>query len=323
MLRITVGLMAFFLGIFGPLQTSVSLGNDDYPTKPITLVIPYGKGGGSDRTYHAIKPGLDKHIGQETLIKRVGGKGGTVGASFASKMPADGYHIFLSPAGPVVIQPHLRKLDYNYDDFEPICRITQAPVAFMVNSDSKYNSLKELIDDAKANPDKLAYASSGYGTVPHIVMETFNLLTGTKMRHIPQSGGSKKVVQVVKDGKAQIFADPMTMAAVFGLKVLAVFYDERVPEFPEAPTLKEMGIDMTYSLWFGLYAPKGTPKKYLDKLDCACAKALHEPEVIDRMTKEKNTIKYLGGKDLKSFVHAEYLKNKQFVAEAGLSGSVK
>ncbi len=328
MLRVTVGLMVFFLGIFGsgilgPLRTSVSLGSDDYPTKPITLVIPYGKGGGSDRTYHAIKPGLDKHIGQETVIERVGGEGGTVGASFASKMPADGYHIFLSPAGPVVIQPHLRDLDYDYDNFEPICRLTQAPVAFMVDGDSKYNSLQEVIDDAKANPDKLAYASSGFGTVPHIVMETFNLLTETKMQHIPQSGGSKKVVQVVKDGNAQIFADPMTMAAVFGLKVLAVFSDERVPEFPEAPTLKELGIDMTYSLWFGLYAPKGTPQEFLDKLDCACAKALHEPEVIAQMTKEKNTIKYLGGEDLKSFVQAEYLKNKQFVEDAGLTSSVK
>jgi len=271
----------FMIGIGMPLAP-VCQADDSYPAKPITLVIPYGKGGGSDRTYHAIKPGLDKHLGVETNIKRVGGKGGTVGASFASKMPADGYHIFLSPAGPVVIQPHLRKLDYNYDNFEPICRITQAPVGFMVNGDSKYNTLQEVIDDAKANPDKLAYASSGYGTVPHIVMEAFNLATNTKMRHIPQGGGSKKVVQVVKDGKAQVFA-----------------------------------------LWFGLYAPKGTPQKIIEKLDCACAKSLHEPEVINNMAKEKNTIKYMGGKELNAFVDSEYLKNKKFVANAGLTGSVK
>jgi len=321
--RIVLLLMVSFMIGIGILFAPVCQADDSYPAKPITLVIPYGKGGGSDRTYHAIKPGLDKHLGVETNIKRVGGKGGTVGASFASKMPADGYHIFLSPAGPVVIQPHLRKLDYNFDNFEPICRITQAPVGFMVNDDSKYNTLQAVIDDAKTNPDKLAYASSGYGTVPHIVMEAFNLATNTKMRHIPQGGGSKKVVQVVKDGKAQIFADPLTMAAVFNLKVLAVFSDQRVPEFPDAPTLKELGIDMTYSLWFGLYAPKGTPQKLIKILDCACAKALHEPEVIDNMTKEKNTIKYMRGEELNAFVESEYLKNKKFVANAGLTGSVK
>ena len=295
----------------------------EYPEKPVILIVPFGAGGATDGLARAILPALQDAIGADVVVKNVAGGGGTIGAAEAASAKNNGYSIFLSPVAPVTVQPHMRELPYDVGSFEPICRVSMNPVALHVNKNSPYHSMADVVAAAKANPGKLTYASSGAGTIPHVLMTTFVNSANLKIKHVPFQGGSAKVMKGLLGGEVDLFADVTSLATRFDTRMIALFNPERIAEFPDLKTAREQGHDLSYAIWFGMFAPKGTPAEIISHLAVACGKMLKAPASIKAMNNAKRNIAFISGAEFRDFVAAEYKKNAEFTTIAGLNKSQK
>lgn len=305
------------------LAVQVSSAQAEYPDKPVTLIVPFGAGGATDGLARAILPALQKAVGADVVVKNVSGGGGTIGAAHAASAKNNGYSIFLSPVAPVTVQPHMRNLPYDVGSFEPICRVSMNPVALHVKKSSPYHSMADVIAAAKANPGKLTYASSGAGTIPHVLMTTFVNSAKLKIKHVPFKGGSAKVMKGLLGGEVDLFADVTSLATRFDTRMIALFNPSRISEFANLKTAKEQGHDLSYAIWFGMFAPKGTSAGVIKHLATACGKMLKAPASIKAMSNAKRNIAFLSGDDFKNFVSSEYKKNAEFTTIAGLNKSQK
>ena len=295
----------------------------EYPDKPVTLIVPFGAGGATDGLARAILPALQEAVGEDVVVKNVSGGGGTIGAAHAAAAKNDGYSIILSPVAPITVQPHMRDLPYDVDSFEPICRVSMNPVALHVNKKSPFHSMADVVAAAKANPSKLTYASSGAGTIPHVLMTTFVNSENLKIKHVPFKGGSAKVMKGLLGGEVDLFADVTSLATRFDTRMIALFNPTRISESPDLKTAKEQGYDFSYAIWFGIFAPKGTPAGIIKHLAAACGQMLKAPASIKAMNNAKRNIAFLSGQDFRNFVASEYKKNAEFTTIAGLNKSLK
>lgn len=295
----------------------------EYPERAITMVVPFGAGGATDSLARAILPAFIEAVGTDVVVKNVSGGGGTIGAAEAASAKADGYNILLSPVAPVTVQPHMRELPYDVDSFEPICRVSMNPVALHVRKDSPYNSLADIIEAAKAEPGSLSYGSSGAGTIPHVLMTTFVNSNDLEIKHVPFKGGSAGVMKAVLGGEVDLFADVTSLATRFDTKMIALFNPDRIGESPDLATAAEQGHDLSYAIWFGVFAPKGTSSEATDILAKACDAMLKAPASVEAMNKANRNIAFISGQKFRDFVASEYAKNAEFTTIAGLNKSQK
>lgn len=217
-----------------------------WPSKPITFVVPFPAGGGTDAFARPLAAQLDTQLGQRIVIENRGGAGGTVGASYAAKQPGDGYTFFIGAAHHAIAPALYPKLDYDIlKDFIPVGVISEPPQVIVVNPKVPANTLQELIALAKAQPGKLNFASAGNGTTHHLAGELFLLLTGTKVTHVPYRGAGPAMQDLVA-GHVQIMFDGFGSSAgqIAGnaLRGLAVASAKRADAFPNLPTAAEAGL---------------------------------------------------------------------------------
>jgi tripartite-type tricarboxylate transporter receptor subunit TctC len=260
-----------------------------WPTKPVTLVVPFPPGGSSDMIARSIGAKMQDKLGQPVVIENKGGATGTIGAGQVKRAAPDGYTVLVSSLGPFVIAPHLIK-NVPYDagkDFDLLTVLVQAPNVLVVPAASPLKSVADVIAAMKKTPDKMSFASSGNGSSDHLTAELFWLQTGTTGVHVPYKGGGPAMSDLLG---AQVDASFQNINAVVPhvasgkLRALAVTSAQRSPLLPQVPTLAEAGVkDVDVYSWQAAAAPKGLPADVKAKLHAAMIAALNDPAVKPKL----------------------------------------
>lgn len=260
-----------------------------WPTKPVTLVVPFVAGGGTDIGTRILAQRLSQAWGQAVVVDNKGGAGGNVGLESVSRARPDGYTLLVGNVGTQAINPTLyKKLSYNPDTaFVPVGQFAELPFVLAVTPSLPVKNVKELVAMAKAQPEKLTYASSGNGGSPHLSAETFKIATGTQMLHIPYKGGGAAMTDLMAGNVDMIFASVLETSGFIKagkLKALAITSKNRVSAMPDVPTLQESGVSGAESgSWIGLLAPAGTPGEIIDKIAKSLQQAVASPEIQQQL----------------------------------------
>lgn len=260
-----------------------------WPSRPVTIVVPFAAGGGTDIGARILAQRLSQMWGQAVVIDNKGGAGGNVGLEAVSRAKPDGYTLLTGNVGTQSINPTLyKKLNYNPDtSFVPLGQFAELPFVLAVTTSLPVKNVKELVDMAKAQPEKLTYASSGNGGSPHLSAETFKIATGTQILHIPYKGGGAAMTDLMSGNVHMIFASVLETSGFIKagkLKALAITSKTRVSALPDVPTLQESGVSGAESgSWIGLLAPAGTPKEIVDKISQSLQQAVAAPEIQQQL----------------------------------------
>ncbi|MBV9956091.1 MAG: tripartite tricarboxylate transporter substrate binding protein BugE [Pseudolabrys sp.] len=257
----------------------------DYPTRPITLIVPFAPGGSTDVIARVVAQGMRAELGQTVVVENHAGAGGSLGTGMIARAAPDGYTIGMATASTVAINPAAyRNLPFDVlKDLAPITNIAAVPNIMSVHPSVAAKTMAEFIALAKAQPGKLAYGSSGNGSVSHLMGEQFKLATGTDIVHVPYRGIGPAMNDAI-GGMIQVLYDnlPTSLPHVQAgkLRALAVSGEKRVAALPDVPTFTELGLkDLEWMAFFGLVAPANTPPAVITKLNAAAVKVIATPEV--------------------------------------------
>ena len=297
----------------------------NWPSKPITLVVPFPVGGGTDAFARPLAAQLTKQLGQQVIIDNKGGAGGNLGAGIAAKAAPDGYTWFMGAVHHAIAPAIYPKLDYSLaNDFIPIAMISSVPQVIVVNPQRvSANDLKGLIAYIKAKPGSVTYASAGNGSSHHLAGELFKAQTQTYLTHIPYRGAGPALQDLI-GGQVDMMFDGLGSSAIHirngRLKAIAVAGDKRATGFPNIPTTAEAGLP-TYKVatWYGLWAPKGTPKETVERMSSELRTALASKEIQAAWANIGAEPPTLSGKAFGDFVAAE----TQRWAEVVKAGNIK
>jgi tripartite-type tricarboxylate transporter receptor subunit TctC len=261
----------------------------DYPTRPIRMVIAFPAGGPTDFVGRVIAEKLKTLLGQSIVVDNRPGANGAIGADYVAKSEPDGYTLFLTTVGAVAITPSLRS-NLGYDslrDFAPITRVVQNTTILVVKPDMPVNSAKELAALAKAKPETISIASTGIGSMPHLALELYQASAGVKFLHVPYRGAAPALTDLLGGQVQGFFADaPVLMSQIQAgtIKPIGAASNKRSPVLPDVPTLAEQGFpDTDAGNWYGLLAPARTPAPIIAKLNSAVTAALNDPEVRQKL----------------------------------------
>jgi tripartite-type tricarboxylate transporter receptor subunit TctC len=310
-------LMALAGGLAAPARAQ-----DDYPTRPVTLVVPFPAGGSTDLIARLVAAKMVETLGQQVIIENRGGAGGNIGSAAVARAEPDGYTILMGTVATHALNPALyKKMPYDpVADFAPISLLALIPNVLVVNPSFPAKSVKELIDLLKTEPGTYSYASSGNGTPLHLSGELFKSMAGVDMVHVPYKGAGPALVDVMA-GHVPIMFDnlPPSLEQIRAgkLRGLAVTTKERAPSIPELPTIAETlpGYE-TYS-WNALFAPAGTPKPVIDRLNAAALAALADAGVAAKLKDLSATTVGSTPEQLATHVGAELAKWAPIVKASG------
>ena len=277
-------LRLFFLLVLFSLNSNAQ----QWPSRPVKIVVPFSPGGFADSGARAVSEKLAARLGQPVLIENRVGASGNIGTEMVAKSAPDGYTLLLAFDGTMVINPHVfAKIPFDtLKDFQPVTKLGDAPVIVAAHPSVPVKDLRELIAAAKAKPNSFSYGTSGTGNTPHLVGEMLNLRAGTDFQHIPYKGGSQAVADAV-GGQIPLVFTAIASAGQFiragKLKVLGVTSKVRVAAMPDAPTFIESGLPgFVVNSWVGILAPARTPRPIVDRLQRDLAAVLKEPDVRER-----------------------------------------
>jgi tripartite-type tricarboxylate transporter receptor subunit TctC len=284
--RLLIGLLTALLGAAWPLVGSA----EDYPNRPIHLVIPLPPGGGTDTLGRYIAQALSARIGQPIVPENRPGAGGIIGTAAVAKAKPDGYTLLWTSSDGISMAPVLkRNLPYKVpDDFTYVARISDFAYIVTISPKLPIHSMKELVAYAKANPGKLRYGTSGVGSGPHMATELLSKATGIEMLHVPYVGIGPAIAAALGGTVDVILAAPTikSQTDAGALRPLATTGKKRNPDFPNLPTLPEAGMpDLVVTIWWGIMAPAGTPEPILNKVRAAAADMMRDKAVLDGMRK--------------------------------------
>jgi tripartite-type tricarboxylate transporter receptor subunit TctC len=296
----------------------------EWPIKPITFLVPFPAGGGTDAFARPLAAQLTKQLGKQIVIDNRGGAGGTLGASIAAKAAPDGYNFFVGAAHHAIAPAMYPNLDYDIEkSFVPVAMIASPHQVIVVNPKNvQVKNLAEFIELLKKNPGKFNYASAGNGTAHHLAGEQFKMLTKTFITHIPYRGAGPAMQDLIA-GQVDIEFDGLGSSAAQiksgSIVALAVASQKRSPGFPNVPTAAEAGlVGYEVTTWYGLFAPKGTPQAIVDKMIAEVQKALNTPELKAIWTNNGSDTPNLSGEAFGKFVAADV---KRWAAVAKASGA--
>ena len=301
---------------------ATSAGAQDYPTKPITLIVPWPAGGSTDISMRAIADSASKVLGQPIVIDNKAGGGGTVGpATMAAAAKPDGYTISQIPIT-VFRLPLMQEVSWDpAKDFTYIVHLTGYTFGVTTSAESQFKSWKDVVEFAKANPGKVTYATPGAGTSLHIGMEQIAGMAGIKLTQVPFKGGAETNAAVLGQ-HTMLQADstgwrPLVDAGK--LRLLMVWTGSRSPNYPDVPTLKELGYPMVYDSPFGIAGPKGLDPKIVAKLHDAFKKAVEDPAVVATLAKYDMMPNYKNTEDYKKFVVEVTESERKVIETLGLA----
>ena len=304
---------------------ATTAGAQSYPTRPITVIIPFAGGSASDVVTRIMLDKMSKSMGQPIIVENRPGAGGNIGTGAASKAPPDGYTLVGTGVGPLGLNKALVR-DMGYDpqkDFEPISLLTVFPNIIVASTKLPVNSLKELIEHAKANPGKLNYGSVGIGSSQHLAGEYFQQVAGVKLTHVPY----RNIAQYGPDLMAgtvplgfQWLPNVNAPLKSGGAKALAVPSKQRLAALPDVPTTAEAGLPAyEASGWFALLAPRGTPRPIVDKLSAEVGKALNDPQVREKTQVQGAYPSASSPDELRRFIASETAKWLAVISKAGIT----
>lgn len=289
------------LPVFG---ATVAHAADALPEGNVNFIIPVAVGGGTDMTFRALAEAAKPHLNRNIVIVNLPGAGGAVGLAQAAIKPPNGLNLN-SYTSEIFTLPIFAPAPFSGKDFRPIILVNEDPACLVVPADSKYATLEAFIAEAKARPGKLSVGNSGFGNIWHLSASALAKKAGIELLQIPYAGAAP-TVQAVLGGHIEAFvaSPPEVAPQVAGgkLKILAVMADARNAAFPNVPTLKEKGIDLSIGTWRAIGAPAGTPDEAVKALHDAFAKGMREKTFVEFMNQRGLTIRYMSTKELSDFV---------------------
>ena len=289
-----------------------------YPDRPVKLIVPWAAGGDTDNIFRPFGQALQKHLGATVVIANVTGASGTVGAREAKNSPPDGYTLY-------AIHDYIHSTyytgvsDVNYTDFEPICLITATPSVLTASPKTKWSSWQELLSDAKEHPGTITVGAT-LGSTSHFFPALIEKDAKIKFKYVSYEGLAPRM-NAILGGHIDLTDGNLTQRGKVEagqLKFLAIATEKRDPEIPTVPTLKELGVNVVYSVSRGITVPKGTPTDVLAKLEGACAQAAKEPAFADSMKKQGTAVRYLDRKAYGEFLKQNDAVNKELARDLGL-----
>jgi len=261
-------------------------GQTGWTNKPVKLIVPYAPGGAADTLARPWADKLSQAFGQQFVIENRGGASGIIGTEAAAKATPDGYTLLLTPNAPLSVQPTLRKTPYDpVKNFTPVGRVGDLISGFVIHPAVGVKTFKEMVDYAKANPGKLAYGSAGLGTASHLRLEMLKVKAGIDILHVPYRGNADALNDILANNVQMMNEiNPMPHVKAGKLILLDISYPERHPDFPGVPTLFELGYGEAYvPSWYSIWAPAGTPRGIIDKLNVKMVEIAKTPEMKARL----------------------------------------
>ena len=321
-MKITMMRAAACLALFG----SALAHAQTYPTKTITMIVPFAAGGPTDTVARLVAQSMGTKLKQQIIIENVGGAGGTIGAARVAKAAPDGYTLFLHHIGQSTAPALYRKLSYNAQtDFEPIGLVTDVPMTIVARKDFPAKDFKEFLAYVKANKDKVTYANAGVGSASHLCGMLFMTAIGTDLTTVPYKGTGPAMNDLL-GGQVDFMCDQTTNTTSQiksgKIKAYGVTTKARLASMPDLPTLNEAGLPgFEVAVWHGMYAPKGTPKPIIDTLASALQSALKDPNVKQRFNDlgtEPVAEKRATPEALRAHVKSEIERWSPIIAKAGV-----
>jgi tripartite-type tricarboxylate transporter receptor subunit TctC len=322
-MKFTLMRAAACLALFG---TAAMAHAQTYPTKTITMIVPFAAGGPTDTVARLVAQSMGTKLKQQIIIENVGGAGGTIGAARVAKAAPDGYTLFLHHIGQATAPSLYRKLSYNaMDSFETVGLVTDVPMMIVARKDFPAKDFREFLAYVKANKDKVTYANAGVGSASHLCGMLFMTAIGTDLTTVPYKGTGPAMNDLL-GGQVDFMCDQTTnttsQVKSGKIKAYGVTTKTRLPFMKELPTLNESGLPgFEVAVWHGLYAPKGTPKPIVDTLASALQTALKDPNVKQRFADlgtEPVAEKRATPDALRTHVKSEIERWQPIIAKAGV-----
>jgi tripartite-type tricarboxylate transporter receptor subunit TctC len=312
--KLTVTIAAMLL----PAALAVPAIAQQYPERPIKMIVPWAAGGDTDNIFRPLAPLLQKHVGQTVVIANVTGASGTVGAREAKAAPADGYTLY-------AVHDYIHLVNYSgltdvrYTDFDPICLVAATPSVLTASPKTPWKTFQELVADAKARPGQITVGAT-LSSTSHIFPASIEKAAGIKLKYVSYEGLAPRM-NAILGGHVDLTDANLTQKGKVEagqLKFLAIGTEKRDPEMPDVPTLKELGINVVYEVARGLMVPKGTPAGVRAKLVETCSKATSEPAFKEAMKLQGTRVAYLDDKQYAAFLDKIDAENKAIMADLGL-----
>ncbi len=291
------------------------VGAAGYPERPVKLIVPWAAGGDTDAILRVFANVAEKHLGQALVVTNITGASGTVGAREARKSPADGYTIY-SGHDYLHTTYWTGVSEISYKDFEPICLISATPSIVATHGKAKWSSMKELMADAKKRPGEITFGAT-LGSTSHFFPAMIEKETGVRWKYVSYEGTAPRMTALL-GGHIELGESNLTQLDKMKagqLRWLAIATEKRSPEIPDVPTLKEVGVNVTYAVNRGLMAPKGTPEPVLQKWEEVCRKVTAEKAFHEAMKTQGTLVNFLGRKAYADFLAREDAANAS-VAQA-------
>ena len=288
-----------------------------FPAKEVQIIIPYAPGGATDLVFRALAASTQKYLGKAVVVVNRAGGGGAVGFTEVAQAKPDGYTL-VSIITPVTILPHQVKTAFTYQSFAPIINVVQDPAMLQVRADAPWKSLDEFLGYARTNPGMITVGNSGAGGGVHLIALAFEKAAGVKLNHIPFAGGGPSVTALLGGHvHAVSVSPPEGIAHVKGgkLRIMALFSESRMADFPAVPTVREQGINFSMGQWRGLAAPKGTPPEVIRVLHDAFKKGMEDPAFIKNAADMSVALAYIGPAEFGKLMAADHERYAKLVAE--------
>ena len=289
-----------------------------YPDRPVKLIVPWAAGGDTDNIFRPFGQPFQKALGATVVIANVGGASGTVGAREAKGSPPDGYTLY-------AVHDYIHSTYYTgvsdvaYTDFEPVCLISSTPSVLTASPKTKWSSWQELLGDAKARPGQITVGAT-LGSTSHFFPALIEKAAGITFKYVSYEGLAPRM-NAILGGHIDLTDSNLTQKGKVDagqLKFLAIATEKRSPDLPSVPTLKELGLNVVFSVERGIMAPKGTPGDVLVKLEAACAQAVKDPAFADSMKKQGTDVRFLDRKGYTAYLEKLDTLNKDLARDLGL-----
>ncbi|BFO57182.1 tripartite tricarboxylate transporter substrate binding protein [Acidovorax sacchari] len=296
-----------------------------FPSKPITIIVPFAAGGTTDILARIIAQGMGAELGQSVVVDNRAGAGGNIGGQVAARAPADGYTLFMGTVGTHAINASLyKKMPFDpIKDFAPLTRVANVPNLLVANPAQPFKTVPELIAYAKANPGKINFGSSGSGSSIHLSGELFKSMAKVDMQHVPYKGSAPAVTDLLGNQIAIMFDNmPSAIQHVRSgkLRAIAVTTAKRSPELPDVPTIAEAGVPgYEATSWFGMFAPAATPAPVVAQLNATIVKVLAQPDIKKKLAEQGAEAAGETPAQFADFIQKESVKWGKVVKESGAS----
>lgn len=295
-----------------------------YPSKPITMVVPFPPGGVADTVGRPVAEAMARHLKQTVVVENKGGAGGGIGMAHVAKSKADGYTVLMSLSSLVVLPEAAKILQrapmYETNQLKPVARFTADPTVLVVRADSPWKTYAEFMAFAKTNPGRISFGSSGnYGTM-HVPMEQLKAATSTFMLHVPYTGAGPAILSLLGGQIEALATGPASVKqhiASGRLRALAHWGENRIASMPDVPTFKELGVPIRYSQWAGLFVPADTPAAVVNSLREAAKFASQDARAVAALTAAGTSFMYQDAPEFERFVQADAIEMRALVNRIG------